>query len=171
MSGIEWPRVFDEALDLLVRYLRIDTSNPPGNEAPAARFLGAALEADGIPCEYIETVPGREILVARLRGDGSQRPLMLGNHLDVVPAEAEYWDVPPFEGVVRDGRVYGRGAVDMKGAGIMQLMTVLLLKRQAVERRISAWQFFFEKEVVEMPVEQRAVHIEQHVVDVIPIYR
>ncbi len=129
-EAIDWPAVHAEALDILQRYLRIDTSNPPGNEAPAARFLGSLLEAEQIPCEYIETAPGREAVVARLRGDGSRRPLMLGNHLDVVPVEEEFWDVPPFGGVVRDGRVYGRGAVDMKGAGVMQLMAVLLLRRR-----------------------------------------
>ena len=67
-----------------------------------------------------------------LRGDGSKRALMLCNHTDVVPVEAEYWDMPAFEGVVRDGRVYGRGAVDMKGCGVMQLIAFLLLKRQGV---------------------------------------
>ncbi len=124
--------VFAEALDILVRYLRIDTSNPPGNEKPAARFLGSLLESEGIECEYIETQPEREILVARLRGDGSKRPIMLCNHTDVVPVEAQYWDMPAFEGVVRDGRVYGRGAIDMKGCGVMQLMAFLLLHRNRV---------------------------------------
>ncbi|MYA20417.1 MAG: M20/M25/M40 family metallo-hydrolase, partial [Chloroflexi bacterium] len=129
-EAIDWPAVHAEALDILQRYLRIDTSNPPGNEAPAARFLGALLEAEGIACEYIETAPGRGALAARLPGDGSRRPLLLGNHLDVVPVEEEFWDVPPFGGVVRDGRIYGRGAMDMKGAGVMQLMAVLLLRRR-----------------------------------------
>ena len=124
--------VFAEALDILVRYLRIDTSNPPGNEKPAARFLGSLLESEGIECEYIETQPDREILVARLRGDGSRRPIMLCNHTDVVPVEAQYWDMPAFEGVVRDGRVYGRGAIDMKGCSVMQLMAFLLLHRNRV---------------------------------------
>jgi len=129
---IHWPAVHREALDILVRYLQIDTTNPPGNEKPAARYLGSLLEAEGIETEYIEIAPEREALVARLRGDGSKRPLMLCNHTDVVPVEEQYWDVPPFEGVVRDGRVYGRGAVDMKGAGVMQLIAFLLLRREAV---------------------------------------
>ena len=131
-DAIDWPAVHAEALEILVRYLRIDTSNPPGDEAPAARYLGGLLEAEGIACEYIETAPGREAVTARLGGDGSKRPLLLANHLDVVPVEAEYWDVPPFEGIVRDGRVYGRGAVDMKGCGVMQLIAVLLLHRLGV---------------------------------------
>ncbi|MCZ7578044.1 MAG: M20/M25/M40 family metallo-hydrolase [Dehalococcoidia bacterium] len=129
---IDWPAIHREALDIFVRYLQIDTSNPPGNEKPAARFLGALCEAEGIAVEYIETAPDREVLVARLSGDGSKRPIMLCNHTDVVPVEAEYWTMPAFEGLVTDGRVYGRGAVDMKGCGVMQLIAFVLLKRQGV---------------------------------------
>ncbi len=132
MPEIDWQRVHAEALDILVRYLCIDTSNPPGREKAGARFLGSLLAADGIECEYIETQPEREVVVARLRGDGSKRPLMLCNHIDAVPVEPEYWTVPAFEGVVRDGRVYGRGAVDMKGFGVMQLMAFLLAKRRGL---------------------------------------
>jgi len=131
VTAIDWPALHAEALDIFVRYLQIDTSNPPGREAAAARFLGTLIEAEGIPCEYIATAPGREILVARLPGDGSAgKALMLCNHTDVVPVEAQYWAYPPFGGVVQDGRVYGRGAVDMKGAGVMQLMAFLLAARQ-----------------------------------------
>ena len=131
-SGIDWAPVFQEALDLFVRYLRIDTSNPPGNEKPAARFLAEIITQEGIPCELIETQPNREVLVARLRGDGSRRPLMLCNHTDVVPVEGKYWTKPAFAGLIEDGKVYGRGAVDMKGAGVMQLMTLLLFQRRAL---------------------------------------
>src|SRR5688572_23173705 len=127
---MNWQPVFAEALDIFVRYLQIDTSNPPGNEKPAARYLGSLIEREGIAVEYIETAPNREVAVATLKGDGSKRPLMLCNHTDVVPVEAQYWDVPAFEGVVKDGRIYGRGAVDMKGCGVMQLMAFLLLARQ-----------------------------------------
>ena len=127
---LDWPAIHKEALDIFVRYLQIDTSNPPGNEKPAARYLGSLLEAEGVECEYIEVVPEREVLVGRIRGDGSKRPIMLCNHTDVVPVELQYWDVPPFEGVIKDGRVYGRGTIDMKGTGVMQLMATLLLKRQ-----------------------------------------
>ena len=129
---IHWPTVYDEALSLFVEYLRIDTSNPPGNEAPAARWLGAILEAEGIETEYVEIQPNREAVFAWLRGDGSKRPMMLCNHTDVVPVEEAYWTKPAFEGVIEDGKVYGRGAVDMKGCGIMHLLTMLLLKREGV---------------------------------------
>jgi acetylornithine deacetylase/succinyl-diaminopimelate desuccinylase-like protein len=127
---MDWKPVFAEALEMFVRYLQIDTSNPPGNEKPAARYLGSLIEREGIACEYIETAPNREVLVATIKGDGSKRPLMLCNHTDVVPVEAEYWNMPAFEGVIQEGRVYGRGAVDMKGCGVMQLMAFLLAARQ-----------------------------------------
>ncbi len=127
--AVDWSAAHAEALDILSAYLRIDTRNPPGDEAPAARYLGGLLRAEGIETEYIEIQPGREALVARIRGDGSKRALMLGNHTDVVPVEAEFWTKPPFEGVVEDGRVYGRGAVDMKGCAVMQLMAMLLVRR------------------------------------------
>ncbi|MCZ2108657.1 MAG: M20/M25/M40 family metallo-hydrolase [Dehalococcoidia bacterium] len=130
--AIDWNAIHAEALDIFVRYLQIDTSNPPGREKPAARFLGAILEAEGIAVEYIETAPEREVAVATLKGDGSKRPIMLCNHTDVVPVETAYWTVPAFDGAIRDGRVYGRGAVDMKGCGVMQLMAFILLKRQGV---------------------------------------
>lgn len=135
----DWPAIHAEALDILCRYLRIDTSNPPGNEAQAARFLGALLEAEGIATEYIETQPGREVLVGRLPADvppqRAEPALMLCNHTDVVPVEAEQWEVPPFGGVVRDGRIYGRGAVDMKGAAVMQLLAMLTLRRLRIPLR------------------------------------
>ena len=134
-AAIDWDSVHAEALDVLVRYLRIDTSNPPGNEAPAARFLGELIEAEGVACEYVETAPNRELVYARLPGDGGGGPLMLCNHTDVVPVEAEQWSAPAFEGVIRDGRVYGRGAVDMKGAAVMQLMAFLLVTRQRLSLR------------------------------------
>ena len=129
---IDWPAIHKEALDIFVRYLQFDTSNPPGNEKPAARYLGSLLEAEGIECEYIETAPEREVLVGRIRGDGTRRPLMLCNHTDVVPVELQYWHVPPFDGVIKDDRIYGRGAIDMKSCGVMQLIATLLLKREGV---------------------------------------
>ena len=130
MSKIDWGSVGAEALEHFVSYLRIDTSNPPGNEAPAARWLGGILERAGIEVEYVGIQPEREAVFGWLRGDGSKRAMMLCNHTDVVPVEEAYWTKPAFEGLIEDGRVYGRGAVDMKGCGIMHLMTMLLLKRQ-----------------------------------------
>jgi acetylornithine deacetylase/succinyl-diaminopimelate desuccinylase-like protein len=132
---VDWARAHLEAEELLEAYLRIDTSNPPGHESAAARFLGDRLAAEGIAVEYVEPQPGRALVAARLRGDRTKRPFLLGNHTDVVPVEADYWTVPPFGGLRRDGRVYGRGAIDMKGFGVMQLMTMLLAQREGLPLR------------------------------------
>lgn len=128
--AVDWQAAHSEALDILVRYLQVPSVNPPGDEERAARFLGGLIEREGIPVEYIQTAPNRACVIARLRGDGSQGALMLCNHLDVVPVEERHWSVPPFAGVVRDGFVYGRGAVDMKGIAVLQLMAFLLLARE-----------------------------------------
>lgn len=122
----------EEAVCLLRRYVRIDTTNPPGNELAAARFLKTFLEGEGIEATILEPAPGRANLVARLRGDGSKKAIALVHHMDVVPAIAREWQVPPFEGALRDGYVWGRGALDNKGPGVMELVSVALLKRLAV---------------------------------------
>jgi len=129
---VDWQAVHREALAVFKEYLRIDTSNPPGRESPAARYLGSLIEAEGIDVRYLETAPEREIVYARIAGDGSKRPFMLCNHTDVVPVEPEYWTKPAFEGFEEGNRVYGRGAVDMKGFGVMQLMSFLLIKRLGI---------------------------------------
>jgi acetylornithine deacetylase/succinyl-diaminopimelate desuccinylase-like protein len=128
-EAIDWDAVTQEATDLLSRYLQVNTSNPPGNESAAVDFLAPLLTAEGIPVERYEPVAGRESMRAVLPGDGSARPLILMNHTDVVPVEREFWDVEPFGGLIRDGYIWGRGAIDMKGMGILELMSVLLLKR------------------------------------------
>jgi acetylornithine deacetylase/succinyl-diaminopimelate desuccinylase-like protein len=125
----EWNALGDEAATLLSQYLRINTTNPPGNEIVAARWLAGLLEREGIEVRVFEPRPGKANLYARLRGDGSARPIILLNHMDVVLASPEYWQVDPFGGVVKDGYVWGRGALDMKGEGIAHLMTMLILKR------------------------------------------
>jgi acetylornithine deacetylase/succinyl-diaminopimelate desuccinylase-like protein len=128
----DWKALGDEATALLSQYLRINTTNPPGNEIAAARWLAAVLRRDGIDAQIFEPAPGKANLYARLRGDGSARPLILLNHMDVVLASSEYWSVDPFSGLVKDGSIWGRGALDMKGEGIAQLMTLLILKRAHV---------------------------------------
>lgn len=126
---IDWPKVHDEAVDLLCRYLQVDTSNPPGNESRACDFFGELLTQEGIPFELFDAGDNRVTLRAVLKGDGSERPFMLLNHTDVVPVEREFWDVEPFSGVIQDGCIWGRGALDMKGLGIVQFVTFLLFKR------------------------------------------
>jgi acetylornithine deacetylase/succinyl-diaminopimelate desuccinylase-like protein len=130
--AIDWKEVTEEATDLLSRYIIIDTSNPPGNEEEAALFLADIIHREGLETHLYRAAPGRANLSARLPGDGSKRPFILLNHTDVVPAEPPFWQEPPFAGTVRDGVIWGRGALDMKGMAVMELMTLLLLKRHGI---------------------------------------
>jgi acetylornithine deacetylase/succinyl-diaminopimelate desuccinylase-like protein len=132
VSVIDWDKAGDETVRLLADYLRIDTTNPPGNEMRAVRFMAELLEREGIEHTIFESRPGRGNLYARLKGSAAKRPLILLNHTDVVPAEARFWTANPFGGEIRGGYLYGRGAIDMKSLGAVQLMAVLLLKRQRV---------------------------------------
>ena len=128
----DWKGLGDEATTLLSQYVRINTTNPPGNEIAAARWLAEVLRREGIEARIFEPAPGKANLYARLAGDGSARPIVLLNHMDVVLASPEFWTVDPFAGLIKDGYVWGRGTLDMKGEGIAQLMTMLILKRAKV---------------------------------------
>jgi acetylornithine deacetylase/succinyl-diaminopimelate desuccinylase-like protein len=119
----------DEIVRLLRDYLRIDTSNPPGNEILAARFFKGLFDAEGIPSEIFEFAPGRADIVARLKGNGSKKALILSNHMDVVNVERPYWTVDPFAGEIKDGFVYGRGTLDMKTTGLLEAITFINVKR------------------------------------------
>jgi acetylornithine deacetylase/succinyl-diaminopimelate desuccinylase-like protein len=130
--SVDWDRLEFEAVDLLSRYVRVDTSNPPGRERAACDFLGSVLERENIPFELFDAGNDRVSLRAELSGNGTERPFMLLNHTDVVPAEAEFWTEPPFSGAIKDGYVWGRGALDMKGLGIVQLLVLATLKREGV---------------------------------------
>ena len=129
----DWERVRSETLSHLQRLLRMNTVNPPGNELPVARYLDDVLRAEGIETRLFEPAPGRGALVARLRGDGSRRPVIVMAHMDVVGVEREHWTVDPFGGEIRDGFVYGRGAIDDKGMLAANLVTMLLLKRHVID--------------------------------------
>lgn len=118
-----------EVTCLLQQYIRLDTTNPPGNEIVGARFLEHVLERNGIAAEVIESAPGRANLVARRKGQGEGKAVVLLHHIDVVPATADEWSVPPLSGELRDGFVWGRGALDNKGAGVMALVTFVMLHR------------------------------------------
>jgi acetylornithine deacetylase/succinyl-diaminopimelate desuccinylase-like protein len=126
---IDWTALGREAVELLRAYLRIDTTNPPGNEIAGTRFLEEVLRREGIASQTVESAPGRANLVARLAGDGALGGIVLHHHVDVVYADRRYWSVDPFGGEIRDGFLYGRGALDMKSTGILQLAAVLALKR------------------------------------------
>jgi len=131
-ADIDWGDVERQATEFLSTYIQIDTTNPPGNEMAAARFLADRFAQGGIEAHIFESAPGRASVLARLKGSGGGRPVILLNHLDVVPANSDGWDVPPFSGVVRDGYVYGRGALDCKGPGTIDALVLLLLKRAGI---------------------------------------
>lgn len=118
-----------EAACRLAEYVRIDSQNPGGGELAAATYLRDWLASEGIDATIVESAPGRANLVARLRGRSSDGALMLLHHMDVVPAVAADWTVPPFGGVVRDGFVWGRGTLDDKGPGIVQFLSAVLMHR------------------------------------------
>lgn len=129
--ALQWKESYeDEAVQLLQEYLRIDTSNPPGNERFAADFFRRLFAGQGIPSTLYDYAPGRANLYAVLKGDGRLRPIILLNHMDVVRAEGKNWRVPPFSGEILDGRIYGRGALDMKDEGLLQAMVMLIASRE-----------------------------------------
>jgi len=131
-SGPDWKAVEAEAIKTIQSYVRIDTSNPPGDVTKAADFLAAILAREGVPVKRYESGPGRSILLARLKGSGSAKPLLLLHHMDVVPTDPSRWKHAPFGGDIADGNIWGRGTMDMKGLGVVQLMAFLSLKRQNV---------------------------------------
>ncbi len=128
--AIDWGHYQDQAVQLLQEYLRIDTSNPPGNEVAAAEFLHRLLDQFGIQHTVFNYAPGRANVYAVLKGDGTRRPIVLLNHMDVVRADPRNWRVPPFSGDIVNGEIYGRGALDMKDEGLLQLMVMLIAARE-----------------------------------------
>lgn len=124
-----WESSLWEMVAHLQALIRIDTVNPPGNEMGAARYLADVLRGAGIETWLDEPAPGRAALVARIRGDGSHRPLLLMAHMDVVGVEREKWTMQPFGGEIHEGWLYGRGAIDDKGMLSVHLQTMLLVRR------------------------------------------
>jgi acetylornithine deacetylase/succinyl-diaminopimelate desuccinylase-like protein len=124
-----------EAEDALISYLRIDTSNPPGNETSGARFLQQLLIKDGIDAILIGSDPNRQSVYARLVSGSNEKALVLLHHIDVVPTIASEWTNPPFAGVRSNGYLWGRGALDIKSLGIAELMAFVDLKRRHVPLR------------------------------------
>jgi acetylornithine deacetylase/succinyl-diaminopimelate desuccinylase-like protein len=118
------------AVELMQQYLRVNTSNPPGNEMAAAQFLKSVLDREGVQSQIFEYTPGRANIIARIKGDGSKRPLVLLSHMDVVTADASKWRVDPFAGQIVDRSIYGRGALDMKSEGLLQLMAMIIIARE-----------------------------------------
>jgi acetylornithine deacetylase/succinyl-diaminopimelate desuccinylase-like protein len=124
----------DLSVHWMQEYLRIDTTNPPGNEMRAVAFFKKILDEEGIENRAFEYAPGRGNLWARLqhKAGSGKRPIILLNHTDVVTSDAAQWRVPPFSGEIRDGYIWGRGAQDMKDEGLAQLVVMVMLKREKV---------------------------------------
>lgn len=118
-----------EAVRYLCDYIKVDTTNPPGNERLGAEFLAGILRKNGLEATLFETDKNRACVYARLKGNGKKRPIILLNHIDVVPAKKEDWEQEPFGGKVVAGEIWGRGAIDMKGMAIAELVSLLDLKR------------------------------------------
>lgn len=151
-AAVDWEAAGAEATAVLAGYLQTDTRNPPGGESRGAEYLARILTAEGIESEVHEFEPGRGSLVARLEGVGQEPPLCLLSHIDVVPWEADGWDEGkgPLSGVVdADGILWGRGALDMKGMGAVELLTMVWLKRLGVPLR---------RDVVLLAVADEEVH-------------
>lgn len=123
----------DELVSLLQQLIRFNTTNPPGNETPAAEFLKEVLENEGFKCELLESSPSRGNVITRIKGTNRKPSLLLLSHLDVVAANPDEWSVDPFAGTVKDGFIWGRGALDMKSMTAVEVMLMKLLKRNGVK--------------------------------------
>jgi acetylornithine deacetylase/succinyl-diaminopimelate desuccinylase-like protein len=135
-DSIDFRALRDETAQRLSEYLRINTSNPPGNELATARWLNEILAKEGIEGQILDTAElghGRANFYARLKGQSEGNAIALVHHMDVVPASPSLWSVDPFSGAIKDGFVWGRGALDMKGQGIIELMTLIALKRSGAQ--------------------------------------
>ena len=129
----DWPTVEQHAVDLLQRYVRIPSVNPPADTTQTAIFLKSELERVGLKPKLYESGPGHVNLLVRLRGRNSdQKPLLLLNHMDVVPVDAARWKEDPFAANIRNGSLWGRGSLDMKSTAIMQLTSLMLLKQLGI---------------------------------------
>lgn len=118
---------------LLQRLIQYDTTNPPGQESACLSYVGGLLTEAGIHPSFLAKVPDRANLIARLPGRGQAPPLLMYGHVDVVTTEHQPWTVPPFEGRIQDGYVWGRGALDMKGGVAMMLSAFLRAKGEGLE--------------------------------------
>lgn len=128
-SAPDWKAIEEETMHHFQTLLRMNTSDPPGNEAPAVEYLKSVLEKEGIEVKTFALDPKRPNLVARMRGTGTKRPLLIMGHTDVVNVDSTKWTYPPFSATRNGGYVYGRGAVDDKDNVVAGLMMMLLLKR------------------------------------------
>jgi len=130
---VNWETTGEEALNHLSELVKIDSTNPPGNESRVAEYVEAVLASEGIHSSLYALEENRASLVARIRGNGSKEPILIMGHTDVVGVQAERWAEDPFGGLRKDGWVYGRGTLDDKDNVTAGLMVMLLLKRNGIE--------------------------------------
>ncbi len=131
--SVDWAKLHSEILADFTALLKIDTSNPPGNETRAAEYIQKVLTDEGIPVRLFALDPARANLVARIKGNGSKKPLLLMGHTDVVGVQRDHWSMDPFAAVRKDGIIYGRGSVDDKPHVVAGMMVMLLLNRLHVK--------------------------------------
>ncbi len=127
----DWSKINDEAMRHFQALVQIDSSDPPGNETRVAEYVKKTLEAEGIPVMMVAKDPARADIIARLKGNGTKRPLLIMGHSDVVRVDPSKWTFPPFSATRQGGYVYGRGTLDDKSDLLAAMMTMLMLKRQA----------------------------------------
>lgn len=132
-SEVDFDKYGKLATKILCDYLKIDTTVPPGNEALGAKYLKDILTNNGIEAKLFETDKNRSIVYGRLKGNGKKKSVILLNHIDVVPAQAKDWKHNPFSGEIHDGEIWGRGAIDMKGMGVIELVAMIMLKKSGIE--------------------------------------
>ena len=130
-QNIDVAMLQSEAVQRTREYLRINTVNPPGNEVESMRWFARILKQEGIPFDTATSAPGRGNIWARLKG-GSEPALVLLHHMDVVPADPRYWDTDPLAAITKDSVIFGRGALDTKTLGVVELETFLALKRSRI---------------------------------------
>jgi len=133
-AELNWPTVESHAIDLLQKYVRIRSINPPADTRETAALLAAEFKTAGLEAKlYTSGSDGRTNLLVRLPGkDRTRRPLLLLNHMDVVPVDASRWTQDPFGAAIEDGVMWGRGTLDMKSVGVMQLTSMILLKQEGI---------------------------------------
>ncbi|HET6956068.1 MAG TPA: M20/M25/M40 family metallo-hydrolase, partial [Vicinamibacterales bacterium] len=125
----DWKALEDETMRHYQAVLRLDSRNPPGNEVVVAEYVKGVLDKEGIPAQIVGSDPKRPNLIARLKGNGTKRPLLVMGHSDTVTTDEAKWTHPPLSATRDGGYVYGRGTIDDKDNLTAGLMTMLLLKR------------------------------------------
>ncbi len=130
---VDWSKIHAETLEHYTDILRMDTTNPPGNETKVANYVKTVLDHEGIPAQLFALDPERANLVARIKGNGSKKPILVMGHSDTVGVQREKWTVDPFAALRKDGFIYGRGAQDDKDNLAAGLMLMLMLKRANVK--------------------------------------